>query len=1559
VDFGDSVSVSTVQTWNLSRMRRAGAATLAAAGLVALSVFSTGAPAHAVAGDDSTAESAYLSGSLLAGLLAGELELLGQSAASNDGTQGLQTDSSGVTVGAGLVATVDGVGIPITLVDAGVLRAYSQAADDGSSLAATGLVDASGDVGVDLFDEADHPSSLTLNLAEVLDAGLAAELAALSLEVGATSSRAEVAAPASANGTYEIVGAELKLTSDTVAGVSATVDGLAGTLSTAVNAVAGSEGSLLNAVTGIATSTLNGLGLLSLGATSASVDLDLSTALTPLYAPVTSDAVTIDFGTGEIIVDLAELKGGSLSGQPANTSVLTAAELTAISDSVTTIVGQFATNVEDAVTAALNSAEVSIAVQLQLDIAIVGVVPIVDITVDGTLEEIATSAADIEVTALRSLIDVSALTPSIVGGVVAPLAEDLLDPDTTALQTFIAGLQTGVVAPVIAALEPVFDALDEVLAITINNQELVGIAPDQQFVETALRVGLLAQGPVASLLELDIARSAVGPNHVGVRPVITDVDPTSGPATGGTAVTLTGTDFGGSTAVTFDGVDGTDFTVVSDTEITVTSPAHAPGAVDVVIEHPAGDSDEGEFTYTPVPVISSLNPDFGPISGGTVVTITGTDLTGSTGVTFDGDSGTAFTVDSDTQITVSSPAHALGTVDVIVERASGDSAPADFTYRGAPTVSDLAPTEGPLAGGTEVTITGTGFTGSTGVTFDGDAGASFAIVSDTEITVSSPAHAAGTVAVVVQHPIGNAAAGDFTYTAAPIISSITPQIGPVAGGTPVTIVGTGFTGATGATFDGTAGTDFTVVDDTEITATTPSHAAGVVDVVVQNSPADSSPGTFSYQVAPTVASLAPDEGPTSGGTDVTITGTGFLGASGVTFAGSAGTSFSVDSDTEITVTTPAGTAGAAAVVVVHPAGNVGAGDFTYLVAPVVTDMDPDLGPIAGGTVVTLTGSGFTGATGVTFGGDAGTAFAVVNDTEISVESPAHAAGVVAVVVEHVGGDAAAGDFTYLANPSVTDLTPTSGPLAGGTGVTITGSGFTGATGVTFDGDPGTTFTVVSDTEITVTSPAHTAGDVPVVVVHPIVNAAAGDFTYTAAPAIASLTPAVGPTGGGTAVTISGSGFTGATGVTFDGDSGTVFTVVSDTEITVTTPAHAAGEIDVVVTHGVGNSAPVDFTYQAPPTVTSIAPDEGPLAGGTEVTITGTGFTGATGVTFDGDDGTSFTVVSDTEITVTTPAGSAGAVAVVVQHPNGDVSGGDFTYRSAPVITAIAPVAGPTSGGTSVTLTGTGFTGATGVTFGGDAGTLFTVVSDTEITVTSPAHAIGAVQVIVVHPGGASIPATFTYRADPTVTLAAPNAGPLSGGTVVTITGTGLTGATGVTFDGDAGTSFTVVSDTEIRVTTPPHAAGTAAIVIQHPINDTAAGDFTYAASGIPIVNSMSPLVGPDTGGTLVTLRGSGFSGATGARFGAMWGTNFTVLSDTLATVVTPAHDAMWVPAVLASGSVTVGTPGFTFQLTTAAIGDGLANTGSSRTQAVIVALTLIGIGGLLVISRRRPGKHRA
>ena len=140
----------------------------------------------------------------------------------------------------------------------------------------------------------------------------------------------------------------------------------------------------------------------------------------------------------------------------------------------------------------------------------------------------------------------------------------------------------------------------------------------------------------------------------------------------------------------------------------------------------------------------------------------------------------------------------------------------------------------------------------------------------------------------------------------------------------------------------------------------------------------------------------------------------------------------------------------------------------------------------------------------------------------------------------------------------------------------------------------------------------------------------------------------------------------------------------------------------------------------------------------------------------------------------------------------------FTYNPAPTVTGVSPTNGAPAGGNSVTVTGTGFTGATAVHFGTTAGTGITGVTSTGLTVTAPAGT-GTVDVTVTTPNGTSAANAsdlYTYNGPPTVTGVSPTNGPAAGGTLVTVTGTGLTGATAVDFGTTPGTGSTW--------STPPH-----------------------------------------------------------------------------------------------------------------------------------------------------------
>jgi IPT/TIG domain len=1066
-------------------------------------------------------------------------------------------------------------------------------------------------------------------------------------------------------------------------------------------------------------------------------------------------------------------------------------------------------------------------------------------------------------------------------------------------------------------------------------------------------------------------------------PTVTQISPDLGSTLGGTPVTITGTGFLGTTAVRFGGTAGTSLVVVDDTRITVTSPAHAAGAVHVTVTDPNGTSPTGAadvFTYvSPAapPAVGSISPTSGPVAGGTAVTVTGVGFTGATAVVFGALPGTGLVVVNDTTLTVTSPPGALGTVHVRVTGPTGTSAvtsPDDeFTYVAVPVVTGLSPASGPEAGGTTVTVTGTGFTGATSVLFGAAAGTTVSVSSDTSLTVSSPP-GSGLVAVKVVSPGGTTAVGSpFTYLPPPAVTSLTPSTGTTVGGTTVVIGGTAFTGASAVSFGGTPAA-ITLVTPTAITVTTPAHAAGTVDVVVTGPNGSSSvvaADRYTYvEPPPTLTGLSPTSGPVAGGTTVTLTGTGFTGATAVRFDGAAGSNLSISSDTSATVTTPAHAAGVSTVTVLGPGGTSNGVTYTYNPLPTVVGLTPSTGPASGGTAVTIVGTGFTATTAVQFG-SVSAPFTVVNAFTITATSPVHTPGTVDVVVLGPNGASAAvaGDRFTFTPPITTSLAPASGPAAGGTTVTVTGSDFTGATAVTFDGVPGTSLAISSDTRLTVTSPPHAPGPVPLVVTGPDGSSSGITYTYNPLPSVTSLTPTSGTTLGGSTVVIAGADLAGATSVTFGGVPATV-TLNTPLALTVTTPAHAAGLVDVAVTTADGTGTSVGaFTYvEPPPTLTSLSPANGPQAGGTSVTLTGTGFTGVTAVHFGAALGTGVTVSSDTSLTVTAPPGS-GTVQVTVTRPSGTSNGLAYTYNPLPAIlsvlpnsgttlggttvviagtalgsatsvtfdgvpasvtlntplaltvttpahaaglvdvavttadgtgtsvgaftyieplptlTSLSPANGPQAGGTSVTLTGTGFTDVTAVHFGAASGTAVTVSSDTSLTVTAP-PGTGTVQVTVTRPSGTSNGLAYTYNPLPAIVSVLPSSGTTLGGTTVAIAGTDLASATSVTFGGVPAT-ITLNTPIALTVTTPPHAAGPVDVAVTTPDGTTTSvGAFTYIEPP-PTLTSLSPANGPQAGGTSVTLTGTGFTGVTAVHFGAASGTAVTVFSDTSLTVTAP------------------------------------------------------------------------
>jgi len=189
----------------------------------------------------------------------------------------------------------------------------------------------------------------------------------------------------------------------------------------------------------------------------------------------------------------------------------------------------------------------------------------------------------------------------------------------------------------------------------------------------------------------------------------------------------------------------------------------------------------------PKPVISKIDPRSGPTTGGTKVTIRGKHLATAKAVLFGRTKGTKLTVKSDKKLTVMAPAHAAGVVPVTVKTKGGKSAKtpsARFTYVAEkPQVTSISPVSGPTTGGTRVTVNGTGFTGVTAVTFDGIPGTSVSVASPTQLQVTSPEHPARVAHVNVTNGVGTSpskAADVFRYLPAPRAVTVPPPPGAAA-----------------------------------------------------------------------------------------------------------------------------------------------------------------------------------------------------------------------------------------------------------------------------------------------------------------------------------------------------------------------------------------------------------------------------------------------------------------------------------------------------------------------------------------------------------------------------------------------------------------------------------------------------------------------------------------------------------------------------------------------------------------------------------------------------------
>ena len=491
-------------------------------------------------------------------------------------------------------------------------------------------------------------------------------------------------------------------------------------------------------------------------------------------------------------------------------------------------------------------------------------------------------------------------------------------------------------------------------------------------------------------------------------------------------------------------------------------------------------------------------------------------------------------------------------------------------------------------------------------------------------------------------------------------------------------------------------------------------------------------------------------------------------------------------------------------------------------------LSPSEGRASGGESVVLNGHGFTDGVQVIFGSaPLGAAVVyVIDESQIQITTPPHETGLVDVTVVLPGDKPKSASlpkaYLYFNDVLVTKVDPPQGPTAGGTAMSIHGTGFTGDCQVLVGGKQALNVQVVSDDTVTAITPPGAFGAVPV---HVINTRGTGllkkGFSYTAAPTVTSVSPASGPTVGGTQAVVRGTGFSADVDLQIGTGKATVISVKGSTEAHITTPPGAAGKADVTATTAFGaNTLPGGYVYSddtgaAATHILSIAPPSGPLAGGNTVALIATGLIAKSDTTIlfgqKLAEILSVDAVAHTAL-VTVPGGSAvGTVDVTLMTSKGtDKATGGYTYNDVLTVTGISPSAGPSEGGTKIVIHGSGFSkGSVNVKIGALAASAVAIVSDSEIQAITPPGQPGYADVTVLNDVAAvTLTAGYTYTGGKlALYVVYPPMGAQAGGTLVHVYGQGFDAGMGVTFGGNPATHFTFVDPGHVTVKTPPGKVG--------------------------------------------------------------------------------------------------------------------------------------------------------
>ncbi len=491
-------------------------------------------------------------------------------------------------------------------------------------------------------------------------------------------------------------------------------------------------------------------------------------------------------------------------------------------------------------------------------------------------------------------------------------------------------------------------------------------------------------------------------------PTVINASPGSGPETGGTRVTLRGSNFMEPAAVFFDGVAATSVVVLDEVSIAATSPAGAVGAVTVKVVTEGGEAELPEgFSYHRELRLDAVSPARIPEEGGVQVTLTGKGFDASTLVFLERQPLRGLIVQDASTIVGWVPALSPGLPEIRVINRAADVRRSDLLRVFAtPQIDTVEPGYGPISGSADQELAGQGLTGATEVALSGTAGGGLQLMGDERVAFVAPGLAEGAHDVSIDNGDaqdtlpGGYIAFDPNETALQILGA-TPNRAASTGGDLITLVGRGFGRDTQVAIGALRVQVVSITANAVVLVVPPGLSVGDQDVTVYTGPdTANATGIFEVYDPIMVASISPAFGPASGGTDVTISGSGFVVGVEVRIADVPVSNVVVLGPGEITATTVAGTHGTFDVVVRSPAteGRLEDG-FAYEEAFEVIRVEPTEGSVAGNTYVSVLGRGFSDPAVVAFGGLAGVNPVLENGGVIGVRTQPSGTGRVDVDVD--------------------------------------------------------------------------------------------------------------------------------------------------------------------------------------------------------------------------------------------------------------------------------------------------------------------------------------------------------------------------------------------------------------------------------------------------------------------------------------------------------------------------------------------------------------------------------